>query len=103
MWPIDTLSSGIQMKQWEIAEIVAEVDTQGIGELGISEFLQIMTHTMHRLATEENGTRQPTVRRKILHQITIAVCFNGIMYVGYGIWIRYRGVAVPCLIDLYVW
>lgn len=60
---IDILISGIQMKQWEIAEIVAEVDTQGIGELGIAEFLQIMTHTMHRLATEENGTRQPTVRR----------------------------------------
>ena len=49
------------MKQWEIAEIVAEVDKEGTGELGIAEFLEIMTNTMARLAEEKDGKRQPTV------------------------------------------
>ena len=74
--------TGIRMKQSEIAEIVAEVDTEGVGELRIAEFLQIMTHTMHRLANEESGARQPTVRLlamiariSVMISILSSICF----------------------------
>ncbi|GAX82317.1 hypothetical protein CEUSTIGMA_g9746.t1 [Chlamydomonas eustigma] len=52
---------GIQLTHHEIQEIVQEVDDEGTGELGIAEFLEIMTTTMHKLAEDESGTRQPTV------------------------------------------
>ncbi|GLI60317.1 hypothetical protein VaNZ11_002433, partial [Volvox africanus] len=45
---------GIRMKRTELAQLLAEVDHDGSGEVEYPEFLEIMTVTLQRLAEEDD-------------------------------------------------
>ncbi|GIL91967.1 hypothetical protein Vretifemale_19650 [Volvox reticuliferus] len=48
---------GIRMKRTELAQLLAEVDHDGSGEVEYSEFLEIMTVTLQRLAEEDDSDK----------------------------------------------
>ncbi|EFJ50336.1 hypothetical protein VOLCADRAFT_35532, partial [Volvox carteri f. nagariensis] len=48
---------GIKMKRAELAQLLAEVDHDGSGEVEYPEFLEIMTVTLQRLAEEDDGDK----------------------------------------------
>jgi hypothetical protein len=49
---------GLQVKRAEISELLAEVDSDGSGEVEYPEFIEIMTSTLAKLAEkkEEEGS-----------------------------------------------
>ncbi|GIL65673.1 hypothetical protein Vafri_19343 [Volvox africanus] len=48
---------GIRMKRTELAQLLAEVDHDGSGEVEYPEFLEIMTVTLQRLAEEDDSDK----------------------------------------------
>ncbi|GLC54002.1 hypothetical protein PLESTB_000813300 [Pleodorina starrii] len=48
---------GIRMKRAELAQLLAEVDHDGSGEVEYPEFLEIMTVTLQRLAEEDDSEK----------------------------------------------
>jgi Ca2+-binding EF-hand superfamily protein len=59
---------GLQVKRSEIGELLAEVDSDGSGEVEYPEFIEIMTSTLSKLAEkkEQEGSAGNQVGRVLL-------------------------------------
>jgi Ca2+-binding EF-hand superfamily protein len=57
---------GLHVKRAEIGELLAEVDSDGSGEVEYPEFIEIMTSTLAKLAEkkEQEGSAGNQVRRQ---------------------------------------